>query len=121
MYKAFNITYLVNMVIQGFWCLLFPIGVAFGIGWLFVNKLSWPGWVYVPLLVVATVIGLISMCRFLISSAEAMDRIEKERAQRREQEREKMQKNAIESTENVKTNEDIDPSETEKQEGGDDK
>lgn len=116
MYKAFNITYLVNMVIQGFWCLLFPIGVAFGIGWLFVNKLSWPSWVYVPLLVVATVIGLISMCRFLISSAEAMERMEKQRAEKLEEQREEARKNAIPNVENSKNDENITPSTSEKYE-----
>ena len=79
MNRAFNISYLINIVLQGFWCLLFPIGVAFGIGWLMVNKLFWPGWVMVPPLVLATFMGLYSMCKFLISATDAMDRMEKQR------------------------------------------
>lgn len=117
MHKAFNFTYLVNMVVQGFWCLLFSIGVAFGIGWLLVNKLSWPSLVYVPLLVVATIVGLVSMCRFLISSAEAMERMEKQRAEKLEEQREKARKKAILNIENAKNDENIAPSTSENTRG----
>lgn len=79
MNRAFNISYLINIVLQSFWCLLFPIGVAFGIGWLMINKLSWPSWVMVPPLILATFMGLYSMCKFLISATDAMDRVEKQR------------------------------------------
>lgn len=118
MYKAFNFTYLVSMVIQAFWCLLFPIGVAFVLGWLAVNKLSLPSWVYVPLLAVATIIGLISMLRFLISAAAAMDRLEKERAERLAEERVKQKKNDINHAKNEEKSKEIDP---QNQEKGDDK
>ena len=109
MYKAFNFTYLVSMVIQAFWCLLFPIGVAFVLGWLAVNKLSLPSWVYVPLLVVATIIGLISMFRFLISAAAAMDRLEKERAEKLAESRAKQNKKDINNIQNKENIKDIDP------------
>lgn len=87
MNRAFKFSYLLNIVIQGFWCLLFPIGVAFGIGWLLVNKLSWPTWSMVPLLIVATFMGLFSMCKFLISSSEALERMEAEREKNLEETR----------------------------------
>ena len=85
MNRAFNVGYLINTVVQSFWCLLFPMGVALGIGWLMVNKLSWPGWVMVPPLIIATFVGLFSMCKFLISATNAMDKIEKQREAAREE------------------------------------
>ena len=87
MNKAFNFSYLLNMVIQGFWCLLFPIGIAFGIGWLLINKLSCPSWSMIPLVIIATFIGLFSMCRFLVSAADAMERMDKQRQKDREEAR----------------------------------
>ena len=87
MNRAFNISYLINIVLQSFWCLLFPIGVAFGIGWLMINKLSWPSWVMVPPLILATFMGLYSMCKFLISATDAMDRVEKQREAAKEEAR----------------------------------
>lgn len=85
MNRAFSVSYLINIVLQSFWCLLFPIGVAFGIGWLMINKLSWPSWSMVPALIVATFVGLYSMCKFLISATEAMDRMDKQRAAAKEE------------------------------------
>ena len=85
MNRAFNISYLINTVVQSFWCLLFPMGVALGIGWLMVNKLSWPEWVMVPPLILSTFVGLFSMCKFLISATNAMDKIEKQREAAREE------------------------------------
>ena len=79
MNRAFSISYLLNIVLQSFWCLLFPIGIALGLGWLMVNKLSWPSWVMVPPLILAVFMGLYSMCKFLISATDAMDRMEKQR------------------------------------------
>ena len=79
MNRAFGVSYLINIVLQSFWCLLFPIGIAIGLGWLMVNKLSWPSWVMVPPLILAVFMGLYSMCKFLISATDAMDRMEKQR------------------------------------------
>lgn len=84
MNRAFKASYLINIVIQSFWCLLFPIGIALGLGWLMVNKLSWPSWVMAPPLVFAVFMGLFSMCKFLISATDAMDRMDKQREERRE-------------------------------------
>ena len=84
MNRAFKASYLINIVIQSFWCLLFPIGIALGLGWLMVNKLSWPGWVMAPPLVFAVFIGLYSMCKFLISATHAMDRMDEQREKDRE-------------------------------------
>lgn len=84
MNRAFKASYLINMVVQSFWCLLFPIGIALGLGWLMVNKLSWPGWVMAPPLVFAVFIGLYSMCKFLISATQAMDRMDEQREKDRE-------------------------------------
>lgn len=84
MNRAFKASYLINMVVQGFWCLLLPIGIALGLGWLMVNKLSWPSWVMVPPLIFAVFMGLFSMCKFLISATTAMDRMEAQREADRE-------------------------------------
>ena len=109
MNRAFKVGYLINTIIQSFWCLLFPIGIALGLGWLMVNKLSWPSWVMAPPLVFAVFIGLFSMCKFLISATDAMDRIEEQRAKAREAarlayaERERLKKDvSLESRDSTK-------------------
>jgi hypothetical protein len=84
MNRAFGVSYLINIVLQSFWCLLFPIGIALGLGLFMVNKLSWPSWVMIPPLILAVFMGLFSMCKFLISATDAMDRMEKQRAADRE-------------------------------------
>lgn len=102
--KLYGALYLLNIVLQGFWCLMFPMGVAFGLGWLAVRYISWPTWCYVPLMLIGAIVGLISMCRFLISATNAMDRLERQR--KRDSEAKKPHVNKDEKKEKEGDNED---------------
>lgn len=75
--RVYNAAYLINVIFQAFFNLLFPMGLLFVVGWLAVNKLGFPDWIYVILLVVGLISGLISMIKFLIYALDAFDSIEK--------------------------------------------
>ena len=81
--KLYNALYIMNIVLQGFWCLLFPVGIGFGLCWLLVEHAGLPGWTYAVGITLGVFVGLISMCRFLISATEAMERLEKSKAAER--------------------------------------
>lgn len=81
--------YVINIAFQSIFTLLWQIGAAMLVGWLFVSYLSAPPWIYVPLIVVGVISGLVSMVRFIISSMKALERIEEQRkvkAKKRNQE-----------------------------------
>ena len=75
--KIFNASYLINVLFQAFFNLLFPLALAFGVGWLLTAKLALPSWIYVPLLLAGLAIGLISMIKFLIYALDAFEKIER--------------------------------------------
>lgn len=79
--KIYDLTYVLSVVIQGFWSLLFPIGVGLLGGWLLVNKVGAPSWLMIALTTAGVFVGLISMCKFLMSAMTALERRDKERAE----------------------------------------
>ena len=64
--KIVNALYILNILFQS----------------LLVNKCSAPTWLYAPLGVFGAIVGFISMCKFIISACESLERLEKERAQK---------------------------------------
>lgn len=71
--------YVINIVFQSIFTLLWQIGAAVLIGWIFVSYLSAPPWIYAPLIVVGAISGLVSMVRFILSAMKALERIEEQK------------------------------------------
>ena len=70
--------YALNIILQSFWSLLFPIGVGVLIGWLLTEKCGMGNYVFVILILLGVFVGLISMIRFLLSALAGLERLEKE-------------------------------------------
>ena len=78
MKKFMNAMYALNIILQSFWSLLFPIGVGVLIGWLLTEKCGMGNYVFVILILLGVFVGLISMIRFLLSALAGLERLEKE-------------------------------------------
>ena len=70
--------YALNIIMQAFWSLLFPIGGGVFLGWLLTEKLGFGNYVFVILILLGVFTGLISMVRFLISALAGLERLENE-------------------------------------------
>lgn len=97
--KAFSAIQLLNIVIQGFVSLLFPIGLGILFSWLSVEKWGAPSWLWVVLTVSGALIGIVSMIRFILSACRAYERLEEER--RRKEAENRAQAEAEADTENT--------------------
>lgn len=76
--KFFSVMYGVNIVTQAIFSLLTPAVVMFGVGWLFVNKVGAPEWLYAILIPIGILAGLVSMVKFVIAAATNLERLEKQ-------------------------------------------
>lgn len=79
--KIYDLTYVLSVVVQGFWSLLFPIGLGLFGGWLLVDKVGAPSWLMIVLTIAGVFVGLVSMCKFLMSAMVALERRDKEKAE----------------------------------------
>ena len=70
--------YAMNIVLQAFWSLLFPIGFSVLLGWLLTEKCGMGRYLFVILILLGVFVGMISMIRFLISALSGLERLEKE-------------------------------------------
>jgi F0F1-type ATP synthase assembly protein I len=70
--------YALNIILQAFWSLLFPIGAGVLVGWLLTEKCGMGNYVFVILILLGVFAGLISMIRFLLSALAGLERLEKE-------------------------------------------
>ena len=70
--------YVINIVFQAIFTLLWQILTALAVGWIFVNKLNAPEWLYVPLILVGVITGMISMVRFILTAMKSLERIEEQ-------------------------------------------
>ena len=73
-----NAMYALNIILQAFWSLLFPIGAGVLIGWLLTEKCNMGSYLFVILILLGVFVGIISMVRFLISALSGLERLEKE-------------------------------------------
>lgn len=80
--RFFNAMYVFNVVIQAIISLVSPIAVGVLIAWLLSEKAGVGGWIYVVLIILGVTSGLVSMVRFTLSSMTAIQRLEKEQADR---------------------------------------
>ena len=76
--KIVNSLYLLNIIFQAFFSLLFPIGRALLLSWYMVEKKNMPSWIYVILIVSGVFVGLFSMVKFILGAMRALENLEKE-------------------------------------------
>ena len=76
--EAYGAFYVINIVAQAIFTLLWNIGLALLISWFTVSKLGAPEWIYVPLILIGVFTGLFSMVRFILAAMKSLDRLEEE-------------------------------------------
>ena len=81
--NAISFIYVLNIVAQALFSLVFSVAVFFGIGYLAVTYLGAPSWVYIPLILVGVGVGFVSMVRFILSAMAGLDRLEAQRRKRK--------------------------------------
>lgn len=69
----FRFTYAMNYVVQVTVCMLTPAALWIGLGWLCCNRWGLGKWTMVLGIVLGIVTGFVSMIRFLMTSARAID------------------------------------------------
>ena len=79
MKEGYSAIYVINIVFQAIFTLLWNIGLALAISYASVEWLSAPDWIYVPLIIIGVIFGFVSMVRFIIGAMNALDRIESDR------------------------------------------
>jgi hypothetical protein len=84
--KAYSTFYVINIVFQSIFTLLWQIFAALAVGWIFVEKLNAPRWLYVPLILVGVGTGLVSMVRFILAAMRSLERIEEQKLKKKKSE-----------------------------------
>ena len=82
MKRFMNTMYAMNIILQAFWSVLFPVGLGVFFGWLLTEKAGLGNYVFVILILLGVFVGLISMVRFLISALAGLERLEKEQKEK---------------------------------------
>lgn len=89
MKEGYSTFYVINIVFQSIFTLLWQIATALVVGWIFVRFVGAPPWIYVPLILLGVASGLISMVRFILAAMKSLERIEEERRRKRKTEEKK--------------------------------
>lgn len=89
MKEGYSTFYVINIVFQSIFTLLWQIATALLVGWIFVRFVGAPHWIYVPLILLGVASGLISMVRFILAAMKSLERIEEERRRKRKTEEKK--------------------------------
>lgn len=84
--------YALNIVFQGLFTLLMPIGAALGISYLAVTYGGAPSWLYAILIPIGAALGMISMIRFILIACKNLERLERMRENKRKED-ESLEKN----------------------------
>jgi F0F1-type ATP synthase assembly protein I len=77
--ESYSTFYVINIVFQSIFTLLWQIGVSVLLGWVFVSFVGAPEWIYVPLILLGVGSGLVSMVRFILTAMKSLERLEEER------------------------------------------
>lgn len=80
---SYSTFYVVNIVAQAIFTLIWYIFTALVVGWLFTAKLGAPRWLYVPLIIAGVFTGLISMVRFILAAMRSLERLEEQDRQKK--------------------------------------
>lgn len=84
MRRAYSFIYVVNIVFQAIFTLLFHIGAGLLLSWLLVEKCGLPDFLYAILIIIGVLIGLLSMIKFILVSMRALDHLEKSHKEKSE-------------------------------------
>ena len=84
--QAYSTFYVINIVFQAIFTLLWQIATALIIGWIFVEKIGAPSWIYVPLILMGVFSGLVSMVRFILAAMRSLERIEDQKRKKKKSE-----------------------------------
>lgn len=79
-YSAF---YVINIVFQSIFTLLWQIGVAVLLSWILVSYAGAPTWIYAPLILLGVFTGLVSMVRFILAAMNALEHLEEEKRKKK--------------------------------------
>jgi len=82
--KLITPIYVINIVFQAILSLLSPVAVMFLFAWLLVTKLAAGGWVYVVFIMLGVFAGLYSMVVFILNASRALEAIEKQKSEGKE-------------------------------------
>ena len=85
MKQAYSTFYVVNIVFQSIFTLLWQIALGLFVGWLSVEKLGAPDWLYVPIILIGVVTGLVSMVRFILAAMRSLERLVEEKRKKEKQ------------------------------------
>ena len=78
--------YVINIVFQSIFTLLWQIGASIFLGWIFVRFVNAPPWIYVPLILVGVVSGFVSMVRFILAAMRSLERLEEQKRKKKKSE-----------------------------------
>ncbi len=76
--QALSFMYVLNIIMQALFSLLFVIALFVGIGYA-ATLIGAPDWVYIPLILTGVALGIISMVRFIITAMAGLERLEEQR------------------------------------------
>ena len=76
--KLFSALYIINILAQALFTLVFPVAIFAGGAWLAVKYISAPGWIYAPVIVVGFLLGFCSMIKFILTAMAGLERLEAE-------------------------------------------
>lgn len=80
MYRGIiSATYIITILLQSLFSLVFPILIALGASYLLVEYAGVGGWIYAVLTPPFAISGIVSMCKFILSSMRALDALEKQK------------------------------------------
>lgn len=82
---AYSALYVINIVFQAIFTLVWQMAFGLAVGWLLVRFAGAPGWVYVITILAGLAMGLVSMVRFILAAMNALDKIEKDNKQRKKE------------------------------------
>ena len=82
--KLITPVYVINIVFQSLLSLLSPIAIMLLLAWLIVTRLSAGTWVYVVFIMLGVFSGLYSMVVFILRACSALDAIEKQNTDKKE-------------------------------------
>ena len=78
--KFFNALYVLNIVAQAFFDLVFPVALMWLISYLLTSYAEVESWIFAPMLIVGVLVGLISMVKFILTAMTALERLEREQS-----------------------------------------
>ncbi len=74
--------YVLNIVVQAIFDFCTPIALGLLGAWLLSEKAGVGGWIYALLATLGVLIGFFSMCKFILRSMSALERLEKQNAEK---------------------------------------